>query len=229
MQSRRPEVRRELAVGDPAAQLGEATAAQERPRPTAGEQPVQEHGESHLLPQPLGDGQRLGARHAAARLVEEDDRRDIQRADVRVDAALGAEVDPRHSGVRALDHRVGQDARLRGERVDRAMVVAVGVRVQQPRPAAQVGGADGGDRGEITTLGDVGNGEQHEVGAETTRARRGPKRISRRSVRCPAATHRRHCLRALPPAWRVPQRARCRRRAATGHPARRVRPTDGRA
>ena len=162
VRSRRAEVGRELAVGDPAAQLGKAAAAQERPGPAAGEQPVQEDRQPDLLAQPLGDRQRLGARDAAPGLVEEDDGRDVQRAHVRVDAALGAEVDPRHRGARALDERIGQDARRRGERVDRAMVVAVGVRVEQPRPAAQVRGADGGDRCEVTTLGDVGDGEQHE-------------------------------------------------------------------
>ena len=69
-------------------QLGEAAAAQLGARAAAGERAVEEHGQPELVAQAVGDHERLGARGAAPAVVEEDDRRDVERADVRMRAAL---------------------------------------------------------------------------------------------------------------------------------------------
>jgi hypothetical protein len=53
-----------------------------------------------------------------------------------------------------------QAARLPGEREDAAVVVRVGVDVEQARTAADEGGADGVERLAVAALRDVGDGEE---------------------------------------------------------------------
>ena len=61
-----------------------------------------------------------------------DDRHDVERADAGMDAAVGADVDPRDRLPRPGDERVGQRLRRSDEREDAAPVVRIGVDVQQP-------------------------------------------------------------------------------------------------
>ena len=52
---------------------------------------------------------------------------------MRVDAGVGADVDARDRGARAAQERLGQLALASGEREHRAVVVGVGVEVEEAR------------------------------------------------------------------------------------------------
>ena len=69
---------------------GRAAAAQLGAGAAVGEHPVQKDGQLELLAEPVGEHERLGARGAAIGVVEEHDRCDVERADARVDAVVGA-------------------------------------------------------------------------------------------------------------------------------------------
>ena len=90
----RAEVRPQLAGGDALGERRQAAAAQLRARAPAGELAVEEDRQAGA-PELLARDERGGAGGAAAGGVEVDERRDVERADVRVAAALGAQVDER--------------------------------------------------------------------------------------------------------------------------------------
>jgi hypothetical protein len=150
--ARRPEVRgeRPLWVGHAPREPGDPAAAQLRPGAAregvlAGELPVQEHRHVELLGEAVGEHERERARDTPVGRVGVHDRGDVQRADVRVltgvlggavgavDTAVGAghHVDALDCHARAAQERVGKRGRGPGEREHRAMVVGVGVDVQQ--------------------------------------------------------------------------------------------------
>ena len=91
----------------------------------------------------------------------EDDRRDVDGADVRVQPFVAREVDAldRHFG--AVGERLVQGPRLGREREHRAVVVGVGVAVEHARAAGREGVADGVEHSGVAALGHVGDGQQH--------------------------------------------------------------------
>src|ERR1035437_5172160 len=157
MQPPRTEIRRELAGGDPLGQGRRAAAAQLCPRAAVGEDAVQEHGQLQLIAEQVGERQRLGARGPPVGGAAVDDRRHVDRADAWVDPRVL--VDPnlvqRHGGA------VGDPSRQRsgrpGKREHAAVVVRVGVDVEQwgaERSSDRVDGVT------AAPLGDVGDRQQ---------------------------------------------------------------------
>ena len=134
----RAEVGPDVAGRDALGELRQAADAQLGARAPAGEQAVEEDRQAGA-PELLARDERRRAGGAAARVVEEDERRDVERADVRVAAALGAQVDVLLARAGARDERGHELRRVAGEREDAAVVVGVGVHVEQVR-------AGGGER-----------------------------------------------------------------------------------
>jgi hypothetical protein len=161
VQPRRAEVGAQLPCGQPLRQSSNASAAQLRARAPPRELAVQEDGHVELIAQLGGRHQRLRARGAPLGRVEIHHRHHVHRAhmgmlaDVRLIAAV-PHVDPPHRHPRAREQGGGQLALDAGEREHRAVVVRVGMDIQQAR------GTPGGerlcdrlDRPRFTTLGDV--------------------------------------------------------------------------
>ena len=174
---RRAEVGPQLVVRDAFGEGGQAALAQLRARASAGQLAVEEHGQAGA-PELLARDERGGAGGAAAGGVEVDDRRDVERADVRVAAVVGAQVDELGAGAGARDEGADDRVRVAGERVDGAVVVGVGVDVEQPGARGGEGVADLGDDAGVAALGDVGDREQDVVGGPVTAASRCHRRPS---------------------------------------------------
>ncbi len=77
----------------------------------AAEQAVEEDRELELAREHVGDDERLGARRPAPRGVEVDDGDDVDRPDVRMQPAVGGEVDARDGLAGAGEQRGRQHAR----------------------------------------------------------------------------------------------------------------------
>ena len=108
----------------------------------------------------MGEQQRLGHGGPALGVGAVDDRRDVEHPHARVHAGVGGQVDPLDRLARAFQQRQVQRARLAREREHGAVVVGVGVDVEQPRAAGDERGADRVERRDVAALGDVGDGEQ---------------------------------------------------------------------
>ena len=121
----------------------------------------------------VGDLDRLGMRGGAIGGIEPDDRAYVERADRRVQALMGAHVDRRDRLLGAAGQRVEQGARRAGKGEDSAVVVGVGVAVEQGRPARE-GLLQLGDAAGVAPLGNVGDGEQRH----TTQTKSSPARTS---------------------------------------------------
>ena len=176
MRGRRAEVRHELTGAHPLAERGDPAAAQLGTRASRREQAIEEHRQAELVREAVGDDERLGAGGAAARVVQEDDRRDVERADVRVQAVVTCEVDPGDRLAGAGEQGVADARRRPGEREDRAVMVRVGVRRvgQQPDPRrAREGRADRSERRRVASLRHVRDGEQRGVGGDVHGESRG--------------------------------------------------------
>lgn len=115
------------------------------------------------MPETVGDDERLGARRPAPRVVEVDDRDDVDRADVRVQPVMGGEVDARDRRTGAGNQRVREGPGRPREREDRAVVVGVGVGLGGQQPDAR-GPAerrpDSCEDRRVAAVGDVGDGEE---------------------------------------------------------------------
>ena len=94
-----------------------------------------------------------------------------------MNARVRVDVDPGERLACTLKNRLCQPPVLTGEAEDAAIVVGVGVDVEQPRAAALEGVADRRDRLGVATLGDVRNREQHPADA-TRRAPIGGRRCT---------------------------------------------------
>ena len=140
-------------------EAGEAAAAQLRARAPVGERAVEQDRQARAAELLAGD-ERRGAGRAAPRVVEEDDRRHVERADVRVAAARLAQVDQPATGAGAGDERADDLLRVAGERVHAAVMVGIGVDVEQPRAGRAERLADRGDDGRVASLGDVRDRQQ---------------------------------------------------------------------
>ena len=89
---------------DPVSERVRAAAAQFGAGAAVGENPVQKDGQLELLAEPVGEDERLGARRTPIGVGEEHDRCDVERADARVDAVVGADVDRRRRHVGCRQH-----------------------------------------------------------------------------------------------------------------------------
>jgi hypothetical protein len=119
---------------------------------------VEEHRHAELLSDQRGGGEHLRDGRPAPLLVEVDDRHHVERAHVRVDAGVRADVDARDRGARAAQQRLRHVPLPRGEREHGAIVVRVGVEVEEARRRERP--PDGLERGEVTPLAHVGHGHQ---------------------------------------------------------------------
>src|SRR4051812_40700989 len=131
VQLRRAEVGRELAVLDPLLQsLRPAAAVVGR---TALRRRVEEHRQAELVCDARADRGRRTHGTLPVVWAERDDRHDVGRADPRMRAVVLAEVDPLFGDGDACDERVGQLVLGPDEREDGAVVILVGVDVEQAR------------------------------------------------------------------------------------------------
>ena len=90
MQAPRAEVRHQLAAFDPCREARRPAAAELGAGSAPREDPVQEDRQLELVAEQVAEHERLGAGRAAIALVEVHDRRDVERADARVDALVAA-------------------------------------------------------------------------------------------------------------------------------------------
>ena len=132
IQPRRAEVRRELARVDPALQLGRPARSEERGAAPVRELSVQENRQAELGTDPLGDLERHRPRPRHVRTLQCDDRNDVRGADARMGAFVPPEVDPLPRARDTGDKRLHQLV-LAHEREDRAVVIGVGVNVEEAR------------------------------------------------------------------------------------------------
>ena len=103
----------------------------------------------------VGEHERLGARRSAVLVVQVHDRRHVDGADAWVLSPVVADVDPGDGFARPREHRRRQRARPSGERVHAAVMVGIGMDVEQ----ARVERADQGpDQLHVLPLGDVWDG-----------------------------------------------------------------------
>ncbi len=107
----------------------------------------------------LGHRERLGAGGGAIGWVEPDDRADVERADRRVHALVTGHVDRLDRLLGAGGEGVQQRPRPAAEREDGAVVIGVGVAVEQGHSTRE-GHRQRFDRRGVAALGDVGYGEQ---------------------------------------------------------------------
>ena len=126
-----------------------------------GELAVEEDRHAELLADGGGGGEHLGDGGAAALLVEIDDRHHVERADVRMDAGVRADVDPRDRRARAADERLRHVALPRGQREHRPVVIRVRVKVEEVRGRERA--PDRLERREIATLADVRHGHEQRA------------------------------------------------------------------
>ena len=136
----RAEVGRHLPrVHAPLQLLGAAAAEERRPAPAA-ELPVQEHRQPRVPP----PTRRASARRApparrsrVLRRKREHQRHHVRRPDARVRTLVTPQIDPLASRAIPASQRVDELFARAHEREDRAVVVCVGVDVEQPSPRAE--------------------------------------------------------------------------------------------
>src|SRR3954468_1040662 len=88
-------------------------------------------------------------------------RGDVECADVRMQSPVRSEVDALDRLARAREERMTQRARLAAQRDDAAVVIGVGVDVEQPRAAGGEGVRDLRDGYGVPPLRHVGDGKEH--------------------------------------------------------------------
>src|SRR6185436_18757290 len=151
----------QLARLDPARQLlGPAT-----PDPRAlgvlrpgGELAVQEHRHAQLLPDDRCRGERVRDRRAAALLVEVHHGHHVERAHVRVDAGVGADVDARDGRAGAADQGLRHVTLARRESEHGPVVIGIGVEGEEARGGERA--ADRLERREVLALAHVRHSHQ---------------------------------------------------------------------
>ena len=92
---------------------------------------------------------------------QRNERHEVDDADSRVDTLVSPEVDELGGSRDAGDERIGERALLPGEREHRAVVVRVGVHVQEGRARAE-GLSDRRDDRHLASFRDVGHRFQHD-------------------------------------------------------------------
>ena len=165
----------ELARLDPARELLRAAA----PDPRAlgvlrrrGELPVEEHRHAQLLADQRRRCEHLADRGAVPLLVEVHHRHHVERADVRMDSRVRADVDARDGRAGPVQERLGHLALARREREDGAVVIRVRVEVEEARRRKRP--PDRLDGGEIAPLADIGHGHEQRPVVHALKATRQP-------------------------------------------------------
>ena len=129
---------------------------------TSAHEPVQEHGKPDVGAEPFA---RLASAVCLGQLplrpLERDERHDVDRSDAGMDAVVPAQVDELDRARRARDERLDQLSVVAREREDRAVVVRVGVDVEERRSRRERP-PDLGDRRAVAPLGHVRHGLQHD-------------------------------------------------------------------
>ena len=156
---RRAEVRHELPTLDPLRQRRGAASPQLRPGSASGQDAVQEHRQPEPLAEQVGQHQRLGAGGAAVLFAAVHDRRHVDGAHARVDPVVPVDRHQLDGLGRPARDRVRQLAGLAGEREHAAVVVRIGVHVEQPpvERAGRSARSSAASRPSET----FGHGEQH--------------------------------------------------------------------
>src|SRR5215207_2054384 len=147
-----------VGLGAARAQPLRAALAQLGAGAPAGEVAVEEDGDAGGADR-VGRQQRLGDRRAALLLLQVHDRRDVERADARVQAVVGAEIDPGRGLGGAGRERAMQLAGRAREEEHRAVVVGIGGAVEDVGVRRE-GGADRVEHRFVAALRDVGDGDQ---------------------------------------------------------------------
>ena len=163
----------ELTALDPAGQLLRAAAPDPRAlgvlRPR-GELPVEKHRHSDLLADQRRRREHLADRGAVPLLVQVHHRHHVQRADVRMDSRVRADVDARHRGAGTAEKRLRHLSLARREREDGAVVIGVCVEVEEARGRERP--PDRLERDEIAALADIGHGHEQWPGVHALKATR---------------------------------------------------------
>ena len=153
----------------PALQLHRAAAAEERRPHAVRARAVEEHRQPELCSDPLAEQPRGLERLLHPTGTERHERDDVRRADPRVDAVVRPQVDELGGARNAEQERLDELCLVGDERVDGAVVVGVGVDVEQARlPGERL--ADGRDDRAVAPLGDVRHGFEQSHGS-TLRSR----------------------------------------------------------
>ena len=133
VQARRAEIGAQLSRGHAPRELLRPASAQLGSGASAGQLAVEEDRQVERAPELVRGDQRLGAGRALVGGVDPDDRRDVERPHERVRARVIADVHARDDLARAVHERGRQRARRAGQRDRRAVVLGVGVEVEQAR------------------------------------------------------------------------------------------------
>src|ERR1019366_84358 len=202
------EVRRELAGGDSVCERRRPATPQLGSGAAVGEDPVEEHGQLQLIAEQVGEHQRLGAGGATVDLAAVDDRRDIDRADARVDSRVLVDADlVRRRGGPGGDPWGEGPGRSR-QREHAAVMVGIGVDVEQ-RGAER--GADRVDGVTAAPLTDVGDRAQRTLpyGTSTWRPASSTARPSTGSEASSTTTSRWIGTETVPPIPALAPKATC--------------------
>jgi hypothetical protein len=157
-----PAVRSDVPLLEPAGQLLEPAAAEER-RLTAvfRQAAVEENGQIELHAHSVGERE---SRVACQRLVfwtQRHEGNDVGRSDARMSARVAPKVNALHRAADPRKERLDEFGPGADEREDGAMVVAISVNVQQPRGEGE-GVAERRQDRLVTTLGDVRDGLERQ-------------------------------------------------------------------
>ena len=173
--ARRAEVGRQLA-GSMRARARRAAAAQLGARAAAGERAVEEDGQRRARRR-AGRRRRSASAHGgAARRRRRGGRPARRRARRRAGAcpSCARQVDARDRLARALEQRLGSAPGSPASVTTRAVVVGVGVDVEQPAPPAAKASPIASIARGVAALGDVGDGEQQRHQIRRAARRRAP-------------------------------------------------------
>ena len=178
MQPTRPEVGRQLLIGDARSEIGDPAATDLGSRAAARKNAIEEDRQVELAGQQLRGHERLGARRPALRVADVDERHDVDRADVRVLATCRPKIDPRDGLAGARQERSGKRPRLAGKRKDGAMVVRILVAIEHASAGGE-GVADRVQRRAVAAFGDVRHREQRRHLLDDTGRRASAQRSER--------------------------------------------------
>jgi hypothetical protein len=166
VQPRRPEVGLDLALGHPRGKRCDTTLAEEGALAAllrSRELPVEEDRQVELAREAVRDRQGDVVRVVALSVVEIGDRHHVERADTRMHTFVHAHVDMLDHLARAGDQRVGYVLRITHEREDAAVVVGVGMHVEQRAAVRAKRPPEGGDACLVASFADVGHRLEHDV------------------------------------------------------------------
>ena len=125
--------------------------------------PVHEHGQVQLPRQPVAHGERLVVGQLAVVVAQVHDRDHVEGTDARMRTLVHAHVDVLDRRPRSGHDRVGNLLRSTDERVDAAVVVVIGMHVEQGAAVRRERVPERLDAGDVPSLADVGNRLDHDL------------------------------------------------------------------